>query len=196
MKKDQHTEDKLLIYGTYFKLINNEKHYTVLQAKYKRMAAYWLLIIFAALGVIFSYQETGVPYSHFISVNSICLFGVIGLLCLWYEDVIIREKFLSINVLKAIKLEEMNPWLPKVHHHQLYFSHKSMLKLKLLFYLISILVLFAVVGIAAIVIFKSTPYVWCLLILGLICIFLILTKFMLAKTYSNDLSILGEDFND
>src|SRR3989304_7385552 len=129
MKNKILEKNKLYIYGLYNKIIENEKHYTVLQAKYKTNAAYWLLIIFAAIGIIFSSEEIGLPLNHLSATIFICCIGILGLIFIWYEDLIIQEKFLSINHLEASKLEKKYTWLPQVHNQHIIITHKTMLKL-------------------------------------------------------------------
>ncbi|MBN2479715.1 MAG: hypothetical protein JXA94_05760, partial [Parachlamydiales bacterium] len=135
-------KQKLFIYGLYSKIISNEKHYTVLQSKYKTNATYWLLIIFAAIGVVFSSEEISLPLDSMIATTIICLVGIIGILFFWYEDIMIQERFLNINFLEGTLMEKKYTWLPQVHHQHLVYTHKTMLKLKNLFFVGCIVILY------------------------------------------------------
>ena len=133
-KSTESNKQNLFVYGLYSKIITNEKNYTILQAKNKKLAAYWLLVIFAGIGGIFSTEETGLPFDQLYLTIFICIIGIAGISYMWYEDLIIQERLLNLNHLDAFRLENLHKWLPKVHHQHVCYSHKTMLKLKVLFY--------------------------------------------------------------
>ena len=50
-------------------------------------------------------DEKGIPFDHMISTIIICLVGIIGNCFIWYEDVVVQERFLNINHLEGMILE-------------------------------------------------------------------------------------------
>ncbi|NGX48812.1 MAG: hypothetical protein K940chlam5_00404 [Candidatus Anoxychlamydiales bacterium] len=188
--KKKSNKDDLFIYGAYTKIVENEKHYTVLQSKYKTQAAYWLLIIFAAIGIIFSAEES-IPIDRMLSVIIICFIGIIGNCFFWYEDIIIQEKFLNINHFEATKLEKKYTWLPQVHHQHLCFSHKTMLKSKNIFYVGSNTILFLILEFALFtyLIQYNVGFSIAFVTIGVV-IFLYFSRLMFVKAFTNELSVL------
>ncbi len=189
--KKKSNKDALFIYGTYTKIVENEKHYTVLQSKYKTQTAYWLLIIFAAIGIIFSAEEPGIPIDRMISSMIICFIGIIGNCSFWYEDIIIQEKFLNINHFEATKLEKKYTWLPQVHHQHLCFSHKTMLRSKNIFYVGCNIILFLILEFALFIYLKQYHIGFSItsVVIGVV-IFLYFSRLMFVKAYTNELSVL------
>jgi len=189
--KKKSNKDNLFIYGNYTKIIDNEKHYTVLQSKYKAQAAYWLLIIFAAIGIIFSAEEAGIPLDRMLSTMIICLVGIIGNCFIWYEDIMIQERFLNINHFEATKLEKKYSWLPQVHHQHLCFSHKTMLKFKNIFYIGSNTILFLIFEFCLFIYIKQYNIIFLILsMIIVLIIFLYLSRLMFIKAFTNELSVL------
>jgi hypothetical protein len=193
-QKEESSKKELFIYGVYCKLINNEKHYIVLQAKYAKLAVNWLMIILAAVGVVFSSREIGIPIKHSLATTIICLLGITGNCFIWYEALIIQEKFLSLNILEALRLENTNQWLPQLHHqHYLYFSHKTIIKFKIFFYIGCNTIMFIVIGFSLANFFLQYNI---FLSISAIAVelfgFLFLLKFMFIKSYRNEFSSLKE----
>jgi hypothetical protein len=191
-QKEESSKEALFIYGVYCKLINNEKHYIVFQVKYAKIAVNWLMIILAAVGVVFSSREIGIPIKHSLAAVIICLLGITGNCFIWYEALIVQGKFLNLNILEALRLENMHQWLPQLHHqYHSFVSHKAMLKIKNNFYVGCNTIMFTVMGFS--LVSFLIPYSTLLLVSAIIIelfLFLFLSKFMLAKTYKNELSNL------
>jgi hypothetical protein len=198
MKKPNPEEEKLLIYGIYCKIINNEKHYTTLQAKYKTLAVYWLLIIFAAIGLIFSSKEAALPFDPILATFTISIIGMIGIGIIWYEDVICKERILNINHLTALQLEKKYKWIPHVHHKYVcYYSHKTLLKYKVSFFIGCNGILYSIMLFSSGFFLANFSFMlFSIIILAGLIVFLLFTKFMFVKSYKNELSSLKEYLND
>jgi hypothetical protein len=192
-KIKENGKNRLFIYGIYTKILNNEKHYTVLQANLKSGVAYWLLIIIAALGMIYSYRESSLPFERLLSTLAVCAIGLIGVNIIWYDDVIIQERFLTLNTLEAFRLENIYSWLPQVHHQQFCFTHRSMIKFKHLFYFGCNFILF-VIFIISISLYLSVYNFLVVLISDffIIALFLIFSRLMFTRAYKNELITMKE----
>jgi hypothetical protein len=193
-QKEKSKKEALFIYGAYCKLINSEKHYIVLQVKYGKLAINWLMVILAAVGVVFSSREIGIPIKHSLAASAICLLGITINCFIWYEALTIQEKFLSLNILEASRLENIYRWLPQLHHqYYLFVSHKAMLGFKNNFYIGCNAIMLTVMGFSLVSFFLSySIYLSISSIIIEIFGFLILSKFMTVKSYKNELSNLKE----
>jgi hypothetical protein len=191
-QKEESNKEALFIYGAYCKIISNEKHYIVLQAKYAKLAINWLMIILAAIGVVFSSKEIGIPIKHSLAASTICLLGITINCFMWHEALISQGKFLSLNILEASRLENIYQWLPKVHHqHYLFVSHKAMLGFKNNFYIGCNAIMLTVLGFSLVNFFLLySIYLSISSVIIEIFGFLILSKFMTVKSYKNELSNL------
>ena len=196
-KSAESNKQNLFVYGLYSKIITNEKNYTILQAKNKKLAAYWLLVIFAGIGGLFSTEETGLPFDQLYLTIFICIIGITGITYMWYEDLIIQERLLNLNHLDAFRLENLHKWLPKVHHQHVCYSHKTMLKLKVLFYVGCNAILYTIICLSFVLFIIKNSIFWPIttLIISLI-IFVFLLKIMFVKSYKNELTELKEFAND
>ena len=195
-KNNSHKRN-LFIYGLYCKIITSEKHYTTMQVRYRRLAAYWLLVVFAAIGMVFSTDESAIPFNQLISTMVAGLIGIVGNCYIWYEDLYSLERFLNLNPLEAFKLEEKYKWLPQIHHQFVFYSHKLMLNNKILFYVGSNSILCLVIMLAFFLYFINI-HLW-IAILGILMfliIFIFCSRILFVKTYKNELSVLKEFTND
>lgn len=192
-KKIKSTKEDLYIYGVYTKILANEKHYTILQSNLKSTTAYWLLIIIGGLGVIYSSRETSMPFQPLMSTFILCFIGIVGVNVLCYEDVVIQERFLSLNHLEAFKLENIYQWLPQVHHRQMCFTHKNMIKLKILFYVGCTTILFIIFLVSVVLyLYRYGILLPIIVDLFLILIFIIFSRLMFMKAYRNEITTLKE----
>jgi len=174
-QKQQNSLNKLIIYGIYTKLMNAEKYYAAIQTKCRELASTWLLAAFAAIGFLLSSREHGLPFHALIGVDIICFLGVLGILLIWYEDLIIYEKLLSISFLEAYKLERAYSWLPRLHHSMVdVYHHKNGALLKSRFYVGCYSILLLAGGAALSVYIKSLIWITVSL-LGSIFIIIALT---------------------
>lgn len=190
-KQTKKNEEALFIYGLYCKLIANEKHYTTLQVKYRKNAAYWLLVIFSSIGIAYSSEEINIPFNQLLTTVAICIIGIIGNCYFWYEDLFSLERFLNLNHLEAYQLENKYQWLPKIHHQFVYHSHKLLLNNKILFYVGSNSILFIVISISFFLYLYKSSILLTALFLSLFSIsFLVLTRILFIKTYQNELLTL------
>jgi len=196
MHSEKSKKEDLFTYGIYCKIIDNEKHYIVLQAKYKTNAAYWILVIFAAMGLSLSSKEIGVPFDRLLTIIFLSIIGIIGNIMFWYEDILYNERALNINYLEALRLEATYDWLPQVHQHATH-PYRTMLSLKNLFYMGCNFIFFFMMGIGFAFYFLKLNIALSF-IMPLVCflVFFVFSKFMLVKTYQNELSNLKEFLND
>lgn len=179
------------IFGVYNKIILNERFYTLQQAKIRRLAAYWLLIVFSAIGLVFSSKEAGLPFEHLLSVIIICIIGICGNAFIWYEDLVIQERFLNLNHLEAFRLENLYSWLPKIHHHHVVFTHKAMLKLKVIFYVGCNSILLVILNITLFIYLSRFVLIIMMSSVAInLVVFIFLSRFMFMQTYKNELSSL------
>lgn len=146
LKKSGH--EPFLIFSAYSKLLNTARHHGAFQSSYRLIASSWLLATFVAIGFLLS-KDNILPFEHILGVPLICSLGIIGLYLIWYEDTVIQETLLDINVVEALELEKLYPWLPQLHHRflKLYKSTNARF-VKVLFFIGCTSILFFIMTIA------------------------------------------------
>lgn len=122
---EKNEQERVLIFQMYSNFIQSIKHFDIMQTFYRLMASTFLLGSFGAIGFLFSTQNKNLSYENIFPVILICCIGMASILSLWHLDLIFCERLLISNFAEAIKLEEKNDWLPKVHHNMLYGIHSQ-----------------------------------------------------------------------
>lgn len=180
-------ERRLLVFAVYSKLLNAARHHGMLQTNYRLIASTWLLATFAAIGLILSAEEA-LPFNDFLSVAIVSLIGDFGLLLLWYEDSVVQELLLDLNVLEAFNLEKKERWLPQLHHTFVHlYSKHSILRVKVVFFSGCKTILLFLTTISLAIYFYS--FGWCYSLLSVIttCGFnYLISRMMIKKSTSFD----------
>lgn len=144
-----------LIYGAYSKVLNGARHHGNLQTSYRIVASSWLLATFIAIGFILS-TDNILPFDQMIAVALICALGITGLYLIWYEDTIVQDLLLDINVLEALRIETKHKSLPQIHHRFLNLYKRTNAKYaKVIFYVGCTIILFFIITISLAVYFSK-----------------------------------------
>jgi len=122
MKEDK---EKIIIYGMYCNYIREIKHYDSIQTHFRLLASTILLAAFAAIGFVFSTRMSALPFERSFVVLIIMAISSVTLIIFWNIDLVFYEKQLVSHFAEALKLENENDWLPKVHHNMLFGKHKK-----------------------------------------------------------------------
>ncbi len=113
------SEDKLLRYGVYTRLIDDIMHYDTVQATYRTMTSSLLLASFAAIGFLYSLKPNTLSFSLSVWLLCVCSVSFLAITMMAIMDLISQERFMIANVIEALKLETEIEWLPKIHHKML-----------------------------------------------------------------------------
>lgn len=109
-----HQTRKTLIFALHVHLNQFELHLDAIMNKYKALSLLFLLSTYVAIGFLFSSEAKSSEINIFISVSSVCLFGIIGITSLWYIDLQTLHKFWGAFFVEGIKMEKKYKFLLKI----------------------------------------------------------------------------------
>jgi len=129
-------DDRFLIYGVYSNIIEDIKHYDVIQTSLRMLTSTLLLAIYAAIGFLFSLSSSTLHFDNILGAIFISLLGVGLITVICILDLVFQERLLIANLAEALKLEEGHEWLPKIHQRMLHGgSYYAAPNRKVLFYI-------------------------------------------------------------
>ena len=106
-----HQSKKTLMFALHVHLNQFELHLDGITNKYKTLSLFWLLATYVAIGFLFSVESKNLQIDPLITVSATCLFGIIGVSCLWYIDIHTLHKFLGVLPTEGIKMERKYKFL-------------------------------------------------------------------------------------
>jgi hypothetical protein len=114
MKTDKEMESRLLVIYAYEHFIDSFQHYNNMQVKFRSYVFTWFFAMFFGMGYAFSSKEVGLPIDPLVIGMFIVIAAGIGIFLVWYQDLIVCERFIASIVHQEKQLEEMNAWLPRI----------------------------------------------------------------------------------
>lgn len=108
-------EDLQIAYEGYSLAIERLQHFNHLQTTYKTFAFTWIAATFFAIGYSLSAQEVNLPLHPLIIVSALCIASSIGIILIWYMDLILCERMIATALFEALDYEEKHDWIPKIH---------------------------------------------------------------------------------
>ncbi len=111
------TEESLLIYGAYTQIVESLQHYNRVQTIYRTYVSTWLMATFVGIGYVLTSMEVGLPFHPLVTTAFMCVASSMGVLLIWYMDLIVCEQQIAASVYEGIVLEQQHEWLPRFYHN-------------------------------------------------------------------------------
>src|SRR5262249_8948372 len=105
---------KILINSLHALIVQFESHLDTIIKRYKIMSITYLAATGAAIGFLFSGELKEFPVNKLIMATIVCLFGMIGLIAIWYLDIQVFHKFWGSFFVEEVRMEEKHPFLADV----------------------------------------------------------------------------------
>lgn len=159
MKTEKEIENQVLVFYAYEQLMDSFRHYNNMQVKYRSYVFTWFFAMFFAIGYSLSSKEINLPLHPLLVVSFIVLATLIGTSLIWYQDLIVCERFIVSLVHQGKELEERHPWLPRIIHtsHELH-PLMGYVSMKTWFYLGCYFLLFATLCVSVFYYFYIKEY--------------------------------------
>lgn len=109
-----HQTKKTLMFALHIHLNQFELHLDSITNKYKTISLFWLLATYVAIGFLFSVESKNLQVNNFVTVSTVCLFGIIGISALWYIDIHTLHKFWGAFFVEGVKMEDKYKYLLKM----------------------------------------------------------------------------------
>lgn len=114
MKNDKGLENRILVIYAYEHFIDSFQHYNNMQVKFRSYVFTWFFAMFFGMGYALSSKEVGLPIDPLVIGMFIVVAACVGIFLVWYQDLIVCERFIASIVHQEKQLEEKNAWLPKI----------------------------------------------------------------------------------
>lgn len=109
-----HASRKTLLNSLHALIVQFEAHLDTIIKRYKIMSITLLAATGAAIGFSFSEQLKDVQVNKLIMASIVSLFGMIGLIGIWYLDMQVFHKFWGSFFVEEVKMEEEHSFLVDV----------------------------------------------------------------------------------
>jgi hypothetical protein len=109
-----HPSKKTLMHTLHSLIIEFESHLDTVIKRYKIMSITLLIATGAAIGFSFSGELKEVHVNKLIMASIVCLFGIIGLISIWYLDIQVFHKFWGSFFVEEVRMEEKHSYLVDV----------------------------------------------------------------------------------
>ncbi len=117
------TEDDLIVYGRYAKVMYHLQNSNRTQLTYKGATLTWMIATYIGIGYSPSSFEVSLPFNSLLVVVSICIASLLVLGGIWYLDLIVEEKKIAKTVHNGLSLEDKYSFLPKACHNVVKMSY-------------------------------------------------------------------------
>ncbi len=108
---------KAVTLALYNRLVTYENHYNVLQNRYKHLAITWVLATFVGVGYLLSGFEEALPIDVTLAVMFLCLFAAQGIFLIWFLDLGVYFKMLSVVFYEILAFEKKYNFILQTHHN-------------------------------------------------------------------------------